>query len=483
VERHRTLAPALLAVFLAALDAYVVVTTLVPILDSIRLPINRLERATPIFTAFLLGYIVAMPLLGRVSDAVGRRPVLLGALGVFALGSGVSALASSLPILVAGRLLQGAGGGALVPVTLALTADLYPAGGRTIALGVVAAVQEAGSLVGPLYGGVVAQQWGWRWIFWINLPVAAVLGWLGWRWLPRSAGRPQEPIDWWGALWLSVALAALILALYPDDPERSVVGRGFVPFGLVALGALALFAWRERRAAAPLLARALFARRPAWGAGVVTLLAGAGLMVALVDVPLIAQTVFGLRTLGAAWVLFRFMVALPLGALLGGLLARRLGSAPVVATGLLLAAAAFFQMAGWQVDALHAGHVFLPLVLAGTGFGLILAPLSSALLAVTPASERGTASALLVVLRMVGMLAGLSALAAIGLHRFYEQTRSVLAPIPGTPNFRAALKDYEAVVRVALLGEYQTIFAAAALICLAGVVVALLTLWPAGRRG
>lgn len=464
--------------FLAALDAYVVVTTLVLILDDIGLPINRLERATPIFTGFLLGYIVAMPLLGRVSDHVGRRPVLLLSLGAFALGSLLSAVAPALPVLVLGRLLQGAGGGALVPVTLALTADLYAGGARGVFLGVVAAFQEAGSLCGPLYGAFIAQHWGWRTIFWINLPAAGVLALLGWRWLPRAQLRAGEAIDWPGALLLGACLAALIFALYPDDPERSAVGQHFPLFALAALGALALFALRERVAAHPLLRPALARRLPFLGAALVTLLLGAGLMVALVDVPLLSQTVFGLQTLEAAKILFRFMVALPLAALAGGLLVRGLGNGPVIVVGTLLAAVGFWEMSGWDGDALRAGHVTLPLVLAGTGFGLVIVPLSNAVLALVGAAERGSTSALLVVLRMCGMLAGLSVLAAVGLHRFYELTRSIRAPIPGvTPDFRAALRDYELAVRGALLGEYQTIFAATAVLCLLAAAVAIPTLW------
>jgi MFS family permease len=163
--------------FLAALDAYVVVTVLVnaadpkaSILTSLDIPINHFERATPIITGFLLGYLAAMPLAGGLADRFGRLRVFTICLTIFAFGSLLTATASTLTQVVVGRLLQGAGGGALVPVVLALAADLYPAGKRSPVLGAISALQEVGSVLGPLWGGVIAASLGWTWIFWLNLP-------------------------------------------------------------------------------------------------------------------------------------------------------------------------------------------------------------------------------------------------------------------------------------------------------------------------
>ena len=132
--------------FVAAMDAYVVVTLLPVMIADVGLTIDRLEQATPLVTGFLTGYIVAMPLLGAYSDARGRAPVYAACMGVFAVGSILTATAGLLPYaempwLVAGRVLQGLGGGGLVPLTLALAADLYRGPDRVIALGSVAALQ------------------------------------------------------------------------------------------------------------------------------------------------------------------------------------------------------------------------------------------------------------------------------------------------------------------------------------------------------
>src|SRR5438132_1595670 len=141
--------------FLASLDAYVVVTALLPMLKSVNIAVNRPEQATPIITGFLLGYLAIMPIAGGLSDRFGRLRLFAACLLLFAFGSFLTATAPSLSQLVTGRVLQGAGGGALVPAVLALAADLYPAGGRSPVLGAVSALQEVGSVLGPLSGFLV----------------------------------------------------------------------------------------------------------------------------------------------------------------------------------------------------------------------------------------------------------------------------------------------------------------------------------------
>ena len=172
----RRLGFAAAGVMLAAADTYVVVLALPSIMGDIGLRLNHLEAATPIISGFLLGYVALLPLLGRLSDILGRAPVFAGCLLVFAFGSLVTASAQDLTGAVVGRALQGVGGGGLVPVTLAIVADLWPAGRRGVPLGVVGGVQELGSVLGPLYGAAILTISTWRLIFWLNLPLAALLG-------------------------------------------------------------------------------------------------------------------------------------------------------------------------------------------------------------------------------------------------------------------------------------------------------------------
>src|SRR5438876_11492012 len=225
--------PALLALtgaglFRASLDAYGAVTALLPMLQSVNIAVNRPEQATPIITGFLLGYLAVMPVAGGLSDRFGRLRLFAACLVLFAFGSFLTATAPSLAQLVTGRVLQGAGGGALVPAVLALAADLYPAGDRSPVLGAVSALQEIGSVLGPLWGGLItASSFGWTWIFWINIPFAALLLWGLWPEI-RAGGEPhrETSLDWLGALLATAGLALLTLALYAANPEQSPVGEG-----------------------------------------------------------------------------------------------------------------------------------------------------------------------------------------------------------------------------------------------------------------
>ena len=262
---------AAVAVAFAAADTYVVVLALPDMMTAAGLTIDQLQRAAPIVSGFLLGYIGILPLIGRIADLRGRLPVLVGSLVVFAVGSVVTAAAYDLDSMVAGRFLQGVGGGGLVPATLALVADLWPPERRGLPLGVVGALQELGSVLGPLFGALVLAVADWRAIFWLNTAVglvlaAAVLLCRG------DAGKaapvetpPRGRPDILGVLLLVVAM--VVLAVIMREPRElitdvtyglaflPVVGesRWLSPLALALYAVLAVFLLRQATARRPLL--------------------------------------------------------------------------------------------------------------------------------------------------------------------------------------------------------------------------------------
>jgi len=185
---------AAVAVAFAAADTYVVVLALPDMMAGVGVSPEELQRGAPIVSGFLLGYVAMLPLIGRIADLRGRVPVLVAALLVFAVGSLVTALSYDMPTMVVGRFLQGVGGGGLVPATLALVADIYPTERRGVPLGVVSAVQEIGSVLGPLFGALVLSVADWRMIFLINLVVGLVLAAAIWtlRFGPQPQASPQK---------------------------------------------------------------------------------------------------------------------------------------------------------------------------------------------------------------------------------------------------------------------------------------------------
>jgi MFS family permease len=270
INRHTRLLLTLaaVAVAFAAADTYVVVLALPDMMSSVGISLGELQRAAPIVSGFLLGYVAMLPLIGRIADLRGRVPVLLLALVVFALGSFVTALSYDLPTMVLGRFLQGVGGGGLVPATLALVADLYPVERRGVPLGVVSGVQELGSVLGPLFGAVILAVADWRAIFAVNLAVGLVLA-AAIRPLSSGVSGPAQRrggrFDVLGLLLLVAALVALGLLFAEPEAVRSDItwGEIYVPFfgsgrwptpvGAATVVATLLFLVRSATARRPLL--------------------------------------------------------------------------------------------------------------------------------------------------------------------------------------------------------------------------------------
>lgn len=550
-----------IAVAFAAVDTYVVVLALPDMMAGVGIPIDELQRAAPIVSGFLLGYVAMLPLIGRIADLRGQVPVLVMSLVLFSIGSLVTAVSYDLPSMVTGRFLQGVGGGGLVPATLSLVAALYPVERRGLPLGIVSAVQEFGSVLGPLFGALVLSFTTWRGIFAINL-AGGVLLVLVVRALAREAtntGRPagrggraatvsrplallllavtlgaglitflkpvelQRDLTWgqlfipyldggsrwvtpvgliaivafvafmvccwfwpralvdlrgWlshllaadllGAALLAVVLGGIVLAFATADPEVAVFSpQG--PWFLAGSGvAVILLLVHLRVAADPIVPRGALRATPAWGSLVVSFLIGSALIAALVDIPLFARTTTQPDSqLGAALVLLRFLAALPVGAVLGGWMLRRVPAGVLTAIGMAAAGIGFLMMARWDATSLAGFASNVPLVLSGFGFGLALAPVNAAILATTDDDTHGLASALVVVARMVGMLVGISALTTVGLRRLYA----------------AQADDPSLGIRELGIIQEHAVFHGAAVAAFAAAVLALVLFARAGTRG
>lgn len=484
-NRNVAIAAGGLAVMLGALDTYVVVSVIRDIMVDVGIAINQIQRVTPIITGYLLGYIAAMPLLGRASDRFGRKLLLQVSLAGFAVGSVVTALSTDLTMMVIGRAIQGAASGALLPVTLALAADLWASRNRAAVLGGVGAAQELGSVLGPLYGvALVAVFTHWQAVFWVNVPLAVVAMVMIHVSLPAAdKDRPKEKVDVVGGLLLAVALGLAVVGMYNQAPD----GKQVLPsYGLpvliaAAVAAAAFFAW-ERFATTRLIDPTGVRFRPFLAGLGASLCAGAALMVTLVNIELFAQGVLGKEQQEAVFLLVWFLGALPVGALVGGWIATKVGDRLVAFVGLLIAGAGYWLISKWTVDVLSAHHdlgiVTLPtfdtdLVVAGIGLGLVIGPLTSATLRVVPAAQHGIASAAVVVARMIGMLIGIAALSAWGLYRFNQHLASLPASTGGdTLAQRLAAEAMR--VREAYVLQYGEIFTITAVVCVVGAVLGLL---------
>src|SRR6266576_6064646 len=402
-ERRVALAARVIAcigVFITALDQTVVVTALPKIIadPGINIPFTQLDHAAWIISAYLLGFIIAMPLMGRVSDIYGRRRIFLLCLSIFGIGSilcglaptlgqiidlsflssfGIDVSSPGLILLIAARFIQAIGGGAFVPVAMAIVSDFYGKEPLALGLGIIGAVTEAGGVMGPLYGALIVQHLGWTYIFYFNAPIVLALIVGAWFLIPKG-NRLREGIDWLGAILLGSMLTCLSLGLAQQGTE---------------LGPTAV------NSANPL----------------VSLLVGAALIIAMADIPLFVDTVLSRQIneadipLVSGLALLRLTAMIPVGALLGGWLSSRISCRFTGVLGLLFVATGFYLMSRWSMN-VDWTQITISTMTTGLGFGLVIAPISTTAIKAVRATQAGMGAAIVTSLRMVGMMLGLAAL-------------------------------------------------------------------------
>ncbi|HAG98694.1 MAG TPA: hypothetical protein DCL75_07515 [Ktedonobacter sp.] len=500
------------AVFLTALDQTVVVTALPRIITDLQIPVLQLDRAAWIVSGYLLGYVIAMPLMGRVSDIYGRRRVFIICLGIFALGSlfcglapilgnaidisflqnfGLNVNSPALIWLVAARFVQAAGGGAIVPVAMAVAGDFYGEERRGLALGLVGLVTEAGGVLGPLYGSIIVQYWGWQPIFYLNLPIVAVLLFFIWRFIPTST-HLKERIDLPGALLLGASLICLSLGLSQEAGQitsattattaTSATSATNSPIqnnpwllaaALVFLACfIALEIYTERRKNWPVVELSIF-KHPAFSAtSLVSLLVGAALIIAMADIPIFIATVLARPPLDSGLALLRLTAMIPVGALLGGWLCARITRRWTAILGLLPTAIGFWLMHLWPLN-VNWTQITISTLIGGLGFGLVIAPIGVTAINSVAKRQIGMASSTVTALRMVGMILGLAALTSWGLGRFRLLAAAFKPPANLAP-FSPGYNDLYAKYLVSSAHEvYTAIFLAAGILCLLAIIPAL----------
>ncbi len=488
-----------LPVFVGALDLTIVSAVLPEVIRSMTIDIQKLDLASWVVTAYFVSYAISMTFMGKVSDLAGRRVVYLTCLAIFVAGSWLVAASPGRPAelalqltrlvqaqpdtslaplyaLIAGRVVQAFGAGAMVPVSMALVADLFPPGRRALPLGVVGAVDTAGWVLGHLYGGVMVQFMSWPYLFWINLPIGFVMFWITW-WGLAGLPRPQVRgrIDWLGVTLLGAALTFLNVGL--GSPEVggeavAVASPNSLYWVTAAAATLVLFLLSQRWVRDPILRLRIFSSRNLSAASGVNLLVGFCIMVGLVSVPLFINVAGGADTMKAAlitgYLLCAFTIPMALAAIPGGWLSERRGYRAPVLLGLLMAMAGFWVMSLWKVEMATQAvaffdHVMEPaaadlrgtlsiatgLALAGIGIGLTIAPIGAAVIDSVGEQERGMASSLVIILRLIGMSVSMSWLTAYGLRRTTVLAREMMRPEDALDLEKTARVALDAVTRIA----------------------------------
>ena len=464
-------------VFLAGLELMITAVALPAIVTDLA-TWNRLREASWIINGYLLVYVVTMPLAGRLADLWGNRRLFLAALVVFTIGSLLAGAAPTLETLLAARLVQAVGGGALVPVATSAASHLFPGAGRSRALGVVGALTFLGMAAGPFLGAAIldavhpegalarlgvasdstlaqALAPAWRWVFYVNVPVGIAAGALAWAassgWeTPRRQGR----VDVAGAAVFTAFLVGALgsLTLLGSRAEGGAGGGdgggpdpatiGLVLAGLAAIaGPVALI--RGLRVPDPFLDPRLFRHAGFASAALVSALTGYGLATAIVGAAVFVDRVLYGGPGEQQVALGALAGATAVAALLSGFAVRVLSLRLVTLVGLGASIVGLVLMAGWTPET-SIGGVAATLALFGAGFGLTVTPRSTAAVEAVAAEAYGIASSTVTVARMIGMAVGLAILTAYGsttIDRLYDEVyatpdaylRYVPASLEGRP--------------------------------------------------
>jgi MFS family permease len=433
-------------VFLAGLELMITAVALPSILADLVAANGtsawvELRKASWIINAYLLVYILMMPLAGRLADLWGTRRLFVVALVVFTLGSVLAGIAQDLDQLIGARVVQAVGGGVLVPVGTAAAAHLFDGHGRARALGVVGALTFLGMAAGPFLGAAILAAihpdsalagagWAdsavaamlspaWRWIFFVNVPLALgalLLAWAvspGWE-TPRREGR----VDIFGAAIFGLALATGLVALTligaEGDPAASIdPSQLSAILAAIALVATALSIALAARGNDPFLDVRLFRDIPFAGAALVSLLTGYAFATAIIGGAVFVDRVLYGGPDEQRLALGALAGATALGALVSGFAVRAASYRVVTLVGLAAAVVALFAMPRWTT-ASTIGETAAALALFGLGFGLSVTPRSAAAVESAGQAAFGAASAVVTVARMLGMAVGLAVLTAYG---------------------------------------------------------------------
>lgn len=359
-----------------------------------------------LFNLYVLGQLVGTPILAKLSDRIGPRPVYIGSISLFAIGSLMLVVGPTTDWLFVGRAVQGFGGAGIFPVAVKVIGDVLPPEKRGNALGFLGAVFGLAFLIGPILGGILLR-YAWEWLFIINIPIALALIVGAWRLLPGGTiGQEHKAFDFRGLFSLSTALAALAVAVSNFDSSQalsSLTSLGVLPFVVTFIGLMPLFWHFEKRAADPIIKPEFFSSTQISMAVAISLGLGA-MQSATAFYPALAVAAMGITESNAAWLLVPGILVTTIASPIAGNLINRMGGRSLVLFGLTCIALGFGIYGQVKIEV----SVFITAsIVAGLGFAFALgAPMRVIVLNEAKQEDRGAAQGLLNVSINMGQLLG-----------------------------------------------------------------------------
>jgi EmrB/QacA subfamily drug resistance transporter len=404
-----TLGAMCFALFMVMLDNTVVNVALPSIQRELNASISSLEWT---INGYTLTFAVLIATGGRLGDIFGRRRMFLAGVIIFALTSATAGLAQDSTMLVASRAIQGIGAALMMPATLSIITNAFPAEERGKAIGTWAGVSALALSIGPVVGGFLTEYVSWRAIFFINLPVAVAAVLVTVFAVRESRDETVDSrVDYPGVAVLTASLTAIVLALIEGN---SWSWTSPTILGLLAGGALGLAAFVaiELRSSSPMVEFGLFRTRQFIGSNLVSFIITFAMMGTFFFMALYMQDVLGYSALEAGIRFLPTTMVIAVIAPVSGRLADRLGPGPPMSVGLAVLAVAMFLFAGIDTGTTYSGLI-VPFVLMGTGIALVMSPMSTAAMNAVSPHKAGVASGILQMSRMIGASVGIAATGAI----------------------------------------------------------------------
>ncbi|MCK2025535.1 MFS transporter [Microbacterium sp. SSW1-47] len=407
-ERGPVLAALMLSTGLIAIDATILATAV----PSIVRDLGSYQQFPWLFSVYLLAQAVSVPIYSRFADTVGRKPIILLGIALFLLGSVLCGLAWSMPALIAFRVVQGLGAGAVAPMSMTIVGDIYTVAERAKVQGYIASVWAVSSVVGPALGGVFAQLDAWRWIFLINIPLCLLAAWVLLRRYTEQKQTQRHRIDYLGAVLLTVGLTGVILGLLEGGNAWEWLSAPSVLCFGAGIAALVLFALVERRAPEPIVDLRLVSRRLILTTTLVSLGVGALMIGVTSFAPTYLEGSLGIVPLLSGLAVAALTLGWPIAAANVGRLYLRIGFRRTTLIGMSIASVAAIvlaSVASWPNPYVLAVIAFV----LGFGLGWSAAPTLIAAQSSVEWGERGAVTGMNAFARSAGSAVGVAVFGAI----------------------------------------------------------------------
>ena len=450
---------------LVAIDSTILATAVPSIVDDL----GGFAQFPWLFSIYLLSQAVSVPIYAKLADTVGRKPVILIGIGLFLAGSILCGLAGSMGALIAFRALQGLGAGAVQPMAVTIAGDIYTVTERAKVQAYIASVWAVSAVVGPTLGGVFSEFLSWRAIFFVNVPLCILAGWMLVRRLHESVEVRRHRIDYAGAVLLTIGMSALILGLLEGDqawPWLSAPGVGVFVVGAAALVGFVLV---ERRAAEPILPLWVLTRRLLLTTTLISLGVGAVLLGLTSYVPTYLEGSLGVSPLVSGLSLAALMLGWPISASQAGRLYTRIGfrATMLIGIGLVVTGTAALALTAHAPSIVS---VTLSCFVIGLGMGMTATPGIIAAQSSVLWNERGVVTGANLFARSIGSAVGVAVFGAIA-----NGILAALAAGKGTGGADSPGDPTAAAIVTASSAVFLAVAVCAALMIVAGLFV------PRGR--